>query len=516
MRRDANGHTSLSTPSGANTHAQRAAVARLRRLESLFGDFDWADRRAFVRARKRAHERGVQVLQAGPGGDVSAALLLVAIELFTALRLELADQPVRAADLVQRLADAGVSRVALAKAVLRAPELLALPPEVALRAQLGLLIALVPLRNSSLWTGDGGERVECRAHAGDGGPSRGAGQLAKALLSGEHVESGGRRVLLGVPVGPVEHPVAAVVGHCSPGAREAAEALMDEAVPMLAALLHREILLAENAAAELALIEASERKLMRLGFDLHDGPIQDVAVIADDLRLFRDQLEVALGSFEQRKLVDGRIEDLAAQLGALDAGLRRLSGEVQAASVLLNRPFATALRDRVRAFAARTGIEPRLTLRGDMGVLSTSQQIALLNIVQEALSNVREHADASSVEVAVSADPHGIEARISDDGRGFDLEATLMRTAREGRIGLLATNERVRLLGGRCRIDSRPGGPTVVTVTLERWLPTSIQRQANGAPKRGVARPPRPRRQPARAGQPRQAQIRAGQSGRAA
>jgi signal transduction histidine kinase len=483
----------------------------LRGLESLFDDLDWPDRRAFVRARKRAHERGVQVLQAGPGDDVSTALLLVAIELFTALRLELADLPHQAAVLVQRLADAGVSRLALARAVLRTPELLTQPPEVALRAQLGLLVALVPLRNTSLWTGTGGERVQCRAHAGDGRPSRGAGQLAKALLTGAPIESGGRRVLLGVRVGPLEHPVAALVGSCGPGAREAAEALMQESVPMLAALLQREILLAENAAAELALIEASERKLMRLGFDLHDGPIQDVAVIADDLRLFRDQLEAAVGSFEQRELVGGRIEDLAAQLGALDAGLRRLSGEVQAASVLLNRPFGTALRERVGAFAARTGIEPRLTLRGDMSLLSTSQQIALLNIIQEALSNVREHADARSVEVAVSADRRGIEARISDDGRGFDLEATLMRTAREGRIGLLATNERVRLLGGRCRIDSRPGGPTVVTVALQRWLPASVQHQAEGARKRGVEPPSRRRRQTGGAGQRSHAPSRAGQ-----
>jgi signal transduction histidine kinase len=46
-----------------------------------------------------------------------------------------------------------------------------------------------------------------------------------------------------------------------------------------------------------------------------------------------------------------------------------------------------------------------------------------------------------------------------------------MRAAREGRIGLIAMNERVRLLGGQCRIDSRPGGPTVVSVALEPWAP---------------------------------------------
>jgi signal transduction histidine kinase len=38
-------------------------------------------------------------------------------------------------------------------------------------------------------------------------------------------------------------------------------------------------------------------------------------------------------------------------------------------------------------------------------------------------------------------------------------------------MGLVAMHERVRLLGGQCRIDSRPGGPTVVSVSLDRWQP---------------------------------------------
>jgi signal transduction histidine kinase len=252
--------------------------------------------------------------------------------------------------------------------------------------------------------------------------------------------------------------------------RESCQVFLEEAVPMLDAVLERDVLRAVNAASEHALVASSERKLTRLGFDLHDGPIQDVALLANDLRLFRDQLELVLGPLSEHELVRGRIDDLDAQLVAIDSELRRLSTEVQAASVLLQRPFRAALGDRIQAFTARTGVRPRLTLTGEAN-LSTSQQIALLNIIQEALSNIREHASASKVEIAVSASRDRVEARVTDDGRGFDLESTLMRAAREGRIGLLAMNERVRLLGGQCRIDSRPGGPTVVSIALEPWLP---------------------------------------------
>jgi signal transduction histidine kinase len=248
---------------------------------------------------------------------------------------------------------------------------------------------------------------------------------------------------------------------------------------MLGSVLERDSLLAGNVASERALVESSERKLTRLGFDLHDGPIQDVAVLAEDLRVFRTQLENTLGTTRQRKLVNGRLEDLDAQLLALDVGLRRISNEVHAASVLLNRPFTRALRDISQAFAARTNIEPRVLLDGDLRAISVSQQIALVNIIHEALANIREHSDATDVEIAVSVNAEGVEAQVTDNGKGFDLEQTLMRAARDGRLGLVAIHERARLLGGQGRIDSRPGGPTVVSVVLERWEPLVYEAQSS-------------------------------------
>jgi signal transduction histidine kinase len=327
------------------------------------------------------------------------------------------------------------------------------------------------LRSTSLWTLDDAEQVTCMRHVGEGAPSRSAKELARRLLAGESPEPSSRRLLLGLPVGRWQQPLAALAASARPGTSEGSRLLLEEAVPMLAAILEREALLAGNAASERALVESSERKLTRLGFDLHDGPIQGVALLAQDLRMFGSQLETCLETPEQRALIGARMEDLDAQLQALDVEMRRISNEVHAASAMLNRPFARALRDVAQAFAARTNIEPRLTLDGEMGLLSVSQQIALLNIVHEALANIREHSEATEVEIAVSVNEEGVEAQVTDNGQGFDLESTLMRAARRGRLGLVAIHERVRLLGGQCRIDSRIGGPTVVWVGLERWEP---------------------------------------------
>jgi signal transduction histidine kinase len=164
---------------------------------------------------------------------------------------------------------------------------------------------------------------------------------------------------------------------------------------------------------------------------------------------------------------------------ALDAELRRVSSSILA-PVLPNQPFPRALQDVTNAFASRTKIEPRLTLEGDLRLLSASQQIALLNIVQEALSNIREHSDANEATINISLDATGVEARVIDDGRGFDVEKTLVSAARRGRLGLAGVHERARLLGGQCRIESRPGGPTVICVVLPRWQPLSDGAETTG------------------------------------
>jgi signal transduction histidine kinase len=470
--------------SGRGETQVRALPAELRRLERLFDEIDWPDRRAFLKARRHARKRALETLGVDGAGDAAmrTALLIASAELFARMRSELTAAPREAARLADQLEDVmGVSRLALARDALRAPELLTVSPAAALDAQLAMLVALAPVRSVSLWTVDDAEQIQCTRHVGEGNPSRGARQLAAELFAGQDADPGARRLLVGLPVGRWRHPLAVLVGSARPGMRDACQPFLVEAAPMLGAILERDALLGANTSTERTLVESSERKLTRLGFDLHDGPIQDVAVVAQDLRELRDELEAKLEDAGARKLVRRRVDEVESQLLSLDVDLRRISNEVRAASVLLNRPFARALRDVAQAFAARTNTEPRVELDGELGQLSASQQIALLNIVHEALANVREHSDAKKVQIAVSANAEGVEAQVIDDGQGFDLESTLIRAAREGRLGLVAMHERVRLLGGQCRIDSRPGGPTVVSVALERWEPLAREAQAKTA-----------------------------------
>jgi signal transduction histidine kinase len=103
--------------------------------------------------------------------------------------------------------------------------------------------------------------------------------------------------------------------------------------------------------------------------------------------------------------------------------------------------------------------------------MTASQRIALYRIVQESLANVREHSGASMVRVRVHGGTRGTEAQIEDDGRGFEVADTLIRAAKRGRLGLVGMGERMRLLGGSFDVQSRPGGPTTVSLLLPQWQP---------------------------------------------
>ncbi|HWX74096.1 MAG TPA: ATP-binding protein [Solirubrobacteraceae bacterium] len=344
-------------------------------------------------------------------------------------------------------------------------------PALGAHAALALLVRLAPLHCASLWARNAVGEAACIASVGESSTSRGARQLAGALLAGAKPEDGRHRRLLGVALGKREAVLGVLIARAQAGSHDRCATLLAEAAPRLYAALGRDLQAAERAACERGLLASAERKLTRLGLDLHDGPSQEIAALASDVHLFAAQLVHALGEGPQRDLLRGRVEDIDAQLLALDRSLRRIAGEVEAPRATQRRELRASLAEQVHSFAERTGIKPRLSLAGPLGALSDSQQIALENIVAEALSNVRRHAQARSVEVAVAARREGVEATISDDGRGFQTAARSKRAVREGRKGLLAMHERVRLLGGQCVIESRPGGPTRVRVTLPQWQP---------------------------------------------
>ena len=449
----------------------------LDRLEAELARFDGHPDTA--EAFAAAGERARALAAAGGGGDeaVRSAALTYAADALTALKLERALPQSAVSELVSTVASAlGCSTEAASLDLfLRAassPRLLELPPLVTVELQLGLLIALAPISDVSLWSGGPLRELGCLVHIGDAEPTRRVRHVARATLDG--IPGGGvseRGWIHSVAVKRWQQPYAALVARARPDCRERAGVFLKEAATLLAPVLERDMLLERNAARERALVDSGERRLLRLGYDLHDGPIQDLVALATDVRMAGAQVAEHVDG-PGRAVVAGRLDDLSAQIVELDRTLRELAQSLEPTSVL-DCSLADVLRREVDSFNARTHTRATLDLAGDLDSLTASQRIALYRIVQESLANVREHSGATEVKVRVHAGARGTAAEIVDDGRGFEVAKTLIQAAKRGRLGLVGMGERVRLLGGSFDVHSSPGGPTTISLMLPRWQPVA-------------------------------------------
>jgi signal transduction histidine kinase len=423
-------------------------------------------------ARDSARARALELLDAcgASEGAGTLALLGFAAELLCAIAVDLAVAPRDANRLIDEIETvAGVPRLALGREVLRTVQTAELPIDVAIEVQLALLLSFTGARAVSLWTLWPSGDLRPISHAGDFElDAQQTRQAARTLLRGEAPGLRSGHSAVGVRIKRIQPPAAALIARGTDRGADHRALLLEAAAPMLASLLDRGALLVPDEPSEQTMTSAVDRRLARVRFDLHDGPQQDVHLLAVDLRLFREQLRLVIAEDPDADRVLGRLDDLDAQLVALDGDLRRLSSAVQS-PFLQPGSLPDVLEQITDAFAARTGVAPQTQLSGDLGHLTDSQQITLLALIREALSNIREHSDARTVTIAISSGPRGVHAQVTDDGHGFEPQTALVRAARGGRLGLVGMHERVRLLGGKTQIDSRPGGPTVISATLPAW-----------------------------------------------
>ena len=434
--------------------------------------FDPKIRSVFASAAVRANS----VADSGKPSPELAALIFVA-DALSGLAIERGLARDETAELLERVSEVlelrpdHVESAVFLRAI-RDPRLVVLPAKLAVEMHLRLLVTLTPVKEASLWVRETrGPRA--LLHLGEGEPTRRMRTIAREALKRATPVASERAYVYGVPVLRWDRPTAALVLRVRPDDWERCVAFALEAAAVIGIVLERESLLERSMSRERSLVEAGERRLVRLGFDIHDGPIQDISALAGDLHHFRRQLGGVLPG-EAREPLLGRVDDLEARLVEVDRELRELAQSLESPTIL-RRPLEDVLRREVESFGASNEIAATLDLSGNFAALTASQRIALVRVVQEALTNVREHSGASEVHVSVSEQRGFVQAAITDNGHGFDVEKALLRAARAGRLGLVGMSERVRLLGGTFDLQSRPGGPTAVSLTLPEWRPLAAE-----------------------------------------
>jgi len=202
--------------------------------------------------------------------------------------------------------------------------------------------------------------------------------------------------------------------------------------------------------ARVIALQDAERR--RIGRELHDSVGQSLAAIQMNL----EQLAAA------------RKEASAALISEFRELVQHTAKEVRTLSHLLHPPlldvvgFAAAAQNYVQEFARRSGIEAKVNFSNDLSLPSKEAELVLFRVLQEALTNVHRHAQATAVDVWLARRDHEVVLSIQDNGRGLP-SGTIenFEAGMASGVGLAGMRERLAEFGGKFHVESSHSGTMV-------------------------------------------------------
>jgi signal transduction histidine kinase/ligand-binding sensor domain-containing protein len=205
------------------------------------------------------------------------------------------------------------------------------------------------------------------------------------------------------------------------------------------------------------LINANEAERRRVAGELHDSIGQSLAIIKN---------RVALSA---ESVTD---EKVRRQLELITAQTTQTIGEVREISYAL-RPYLLdnlGLTKAIDSLLDKIAETSKLTIESELddvdNVFDPEAEMSIYRIIQESLSNIMKHAEASEAQVFVKKSERNLTVLVSDDGKGYDLNQVENRDRGAGGFGLLGISERVKMLGGTQEIESKIGGGTTVLIKI--------------------------------------------------
>ena len=263
----------------------------------------------------------------------------------------------------------------------------------------------------------------------------------------------GARTGLYVPLVAGARPIGVIVAHD----KEGQDARFSDEDLRLAEIFAARAAVAVDLSARVArdalrrIVEAQELERRRLARELHDQTGQELTSVLLGLK--------AVG---EAKNDDEHAEALAAvreQVLETLHDVRRLAVELRP-KALDDFGLTPALERLRETFSQQTGM--RVELESRIGErLPADVETALYRIVQEALTNIVKHAQASTISIVLAHQAGAVTALIEDDGRGFSRD-----DAGGDGLGLLGMGERLALLGGKLKIESSPGAGTTIVAEV--------------------------------------------------
>jgi PAS domain S-box-containing protein len=219
-----------------------------------------------------------------------------------------------------------------------------------------------------------------------------------------------------------------------------------------------------------SLLQAQEDDRRRLAVELHDRASQSLGAILIRLRVLAGNLPA------RPKALRGEVAEISVLVGKAADVVEDISRNLRP-SVLEILGLVPALRAAIAGFVKRTGIAVTLTCRRVPARLSAEAELVLYRILEEALKNVEQHAEARNATVHLRQQGAVVELVIKDDGVGFDSDHHLASRKKKEGVGLLGLRERAAYVGGALRINSTRGAGTEIEARIA--LPPVASRRAH-------------------------------------
>ena len=203
--------------------------------------------------------------------------------------------------------------------------------------------------------------------------------------------------------------------------------------------------------------EAIIEERRRIARELHDGVAQSLGYLnlktrqVSDFVSSQNTVKALTELNDIRKVVQDTYEDIRESIDQLSTEMR-------------NIPMIPAMANYIQEFGSNNGLKVRFDYPRPFPELSPVAELQLLRIAQEALTNVRRHAQATEVEVTLENGKGTIEMIVKDNGQGFVLDN--LEEKPPGYHGLNIVKERAEMLGGDLNISTAPGEGTSVMVSL--------------------------------------------------
>ncbi|HHV39027.1 MAG TPA: sensor histidine kinase [Tepidimicrobium sp.] len=215
--------------------------------------------------------------------------------------------------------------------------------------------------------------------------------------------------------------------------------------------------LKKRQALGIKIIEAQEEERRKLARDIHDGPAQSMASI-----LIKTELCEKLMDIDQQK-AKKELRDLRRVTKNVLRDTRKIIYDLRPMA-LDDLGLIPILQKYIRGFMEDSGIEIEFKVIGNEIKLEPGIEVAIFRIIQESLSNIAKHSQATVANIVIEYLDTRLNLSIRDNGIGFNKKEVDESCAITGGFGLISINERIELLDGKLQIDTSPGEGTSLKI----------------------------------------------------